>query len=307
MEQAQQNTNDDVQAVEKFYVKYDGTALDNHEIDVKQLAPALLAFSAMFDAVQEQVAPEARVKLNAKATEEGSFVVDLIVHIMQEGPAVLTGTTVTAILAVDGLSDIAMKAVRLFKRIIKHGKPKKVDEKPEADAFSEIDVELADGTKIKATKTSLALVTDERFTQAVKDATAPALTDGIDSVELRNEHGSENVDSEEADGFAHYNTKEEDTTESSAEMVVQALDPSFRPNGKWRVTDGIKTQFVALEDEAFKKKILDGEEALRANDIYRVVMRVEKALDEHNRLTTRYVAIEKVLNHGSVAEQPTLF
>ncbi|WEV68749.1 hypothetical protein OZX73_05505 [Bifidobacterium sp. ESL0775] len=307
MEQELQDTKDDVQSIEKLYVKYDGAALDNHEIDVKQLAPALLAFSAMFDAVQEQVAPDARVKLNAKATEEGSFIVDLIVHLFQEGPAVLTGTTVTAILALDGLSNIAMKAISLLKKIVKHGKPKKVEAKPDDDAFVEVDMELADGTKIKATKTSLALVSDERFAQAVKDATAPALTDGIDSVALSNEHETETVDSEEADAFAHYNPKEEDITESSTEMVVQALDPSFRPNGKWRVTDGIKTQFVALEDEAFKKKVLDGEEALRANDIYRVVMRVEKAFDEHNRLTARYIAIEKVINHESVGEQPRLF
>ena len=46
---------------------------------------------------------------------------------------------------------------------------------------------------------------------------------------------------------------------SAVEMVVQALYLSFRDDGKWRVTDGIKTQFVRLEDEAFIKRINDGE------------------------------------------------
>lgn len=94
---------------------------------------------------------------------------------------------------------------------------------------------------------------------------------------------------------------------SVVEMVVQALDLSFRDDGKWRVTDGIKTQFVRLEDEAFIKRINDGEESFRKGDIYKVLMRVEKGFDEDRRLTVRYVAVEEVKEHRTVAEQQSLF
>lgn len=65
-------------SVNTLYVRYDGEALRTHEMDVKQLAPALLSLAKAFDTLQKDVAPGARVQLNAKATREGSFDIDLL-------------------------------------------------------------------------------------------------------------------------------------------------------------------------------------------------------------------------------------
>lgn len=66
-------------SVNTLYVRYDGEALRTHEMDVKQLAPALLSLAKAFDTLQKDVAPGARVQLNAKATREGSFDIDLLI------------------------------------------------------------------------------------------------------------------------------------------------------------------------------------------------------------------------------------
>ena len=59
-----------------LYVRYDGEALRSHEMDVKQLAPALLSLAKAFDIMQKDVAPEARVHLNAPFRQRGRGIVD---------------------------------------------------------------------------------------------------------------------------------------------------------------------------------------------------------------------------------------
>ena len=81
-------------STDTLYVRYDGPAMRSHEMEVKQLAPALLAMARAFEAMQKDVDPDARVSLNVKATREGSFAVDLLVHLANEASDFLNGTTV---------------------------------------------------------------------------------------------------------------------------------------------------------------------------------------------------------------------
>ena len=170
-----------------------------------------------------------------------------------------------------------------------------------------LDMTFPDGSRMRELKASAEALKNPELIKAIKGVIAPTLDDGVDLVQFQSGVHDETVNTEEADAISHYDPEEKERTEDTVEIVIQALDVSFRENGKWRITDGIKTQFVTLADEQFKKRVLDGEEAMRANDIYRVDMRVEKALDENNRLTTRYVSIDKVHEPRGVGEQPTLF
>lgn len=293
---------------ETLYVRYDGEALRSHEMDVKQLAPALLSLAKAFDVMQKDVAPEARVHLNAQATREGSFTIDLLLHFANEAKDLLAGPEVTAVVNASGLMAIYFGAVRLVKRFADHVTPAKVEDAGrDENGLDLVDITFPDGSKMRELKASVKALKTPEFVNAIKGVIAPTLEDGIDLVQFQSAMRAETVDTEEADAISHYDPEEKDRTEDTVEIVIQALDVSFRENGKWRITDGIKTQFVTLADEQFKKRVLDGEEAMRANDIYRVDMQVEKALDENNRLTTRYVSIMKVHEHRGVGEQPTLF
>lgn len=110
-----------------LYVRYDGEALRSHEMDVKQLAPALLSLAKAFDIMQKDVAPEARVHLNAQATREGSFTIDLLLHFVNEAEGLLTGNGVTAIVNASGLMAIYFGAVKLAKKFAAHFKPTTVE------------------------------------------------------------------------------------------------------------------------------------------------------------------------------------
>ena len=70
----------------KFHIIYDGPALKNNEIDVKDLAPSLLAIS---DAIEEANKilnrGRAKVVLNIKASfKTGSFGVDLSLNVLRK-------------------------------------------------------------------------------------------------------------------------------------------------------------------------------------------------------------------------------
>lgn len=291
-----------------LYVRYDGEALRTHEMDVKQLAPALLSLAKAFDTLQKDAAPAARVHLNAQATREGSFAIDLLVHFANEAAGLLNGDGVNATLNAAGLISIFFGATKLLKKFAQHVKPSSIEDAGEdPNGLDLVDITFPDGARVRGLKASVEALGNPELVAAIKGAIAPALDDGIDLVQFQSGTHDETIDSEEADAIASYDPEEKDRTEDTVEIVVQALDVSFRENGKWRITDGIKTQFVTLADEQFKKRVLDGREAMRANDIYRVDMRVEKSFDERNRLTTKYIAITKVHEHRGIGEQPTLF
>lgn len=246
-------------SVARMTAHYQGDALRNHEIDVRQLGPALVGLSLSFERAQALVDPGYRIKLNAKATSEGSVVIDLILRITNDVVPFLSSDEASA----------AANAIEIG-----------------AFVFGGI---------------------DPGFVKGVKDATAPALCDGIDRIEFHLSDVSETVTQEDAEAIDSYDVSDSDTTVSEMEMVVQALQPSFQEDGKWRITDGIKKQYVSIDDAAFKKRVLDSIESLRANDTYKVIMKVEKKFDSKNQLSTRYIAIEKVIDHKHMEEQGALF
>jgi hypothetical protein len=59
-----------------LHIAYDGPALDTHEMDVRELAPALLAFSDMFEEANAVLnGDRAKISLNVKGSfKTGSFV-----------------------------------------------------------------------------------------------------------------------------------------------------------------------------------------------------------------------------------------
>ncbi|MCI1831507.1 MAG: hypothetical protein LKI88_00615 [Bifidobacterium sp.] len=300
------DTLSDPVSVARMTAHYDGAALRNHEIDVRLLSPALMGLSIAFERTQYHVAPSRQIKLNAKATREGSVDIDLIVRVINAGMDLLASRETTAALNATAIGIYVFGAISLIKKAMLHGgKPTKIEGAESDDAKT--DVKYPDGTIERTYPESLEMIGDAAFVQGVKDSTAPALHDGIDLVEFHLPNVSESVTTEEAENINDFDVSDNDVSTSSVEMVVQAINPSFQADGKWRVTDGIKKQYVALEDHAFEKRVVDSLESLKANDTYKVIMRVEKKLDSKNQLTTRYIAIEKVLDHRHIEEQGALF
>jgi len=57
-----------------FTIVYDGPALRDHSMDVRDLAPAMLGLGELFDAANSALnGDNARIKVQVKATEPGCF------------------------------------------------------------------------------------------------------------------------------------------------------------------------------------------------------------------------------------------
>ena len=112
--------NDDTgMASTRFVVHYDGPVLQAHEIDVKNLAPSLIALSDAFDAVQRRVAPGASLTLKARATQEGSFVIDLMMY-LQLAEDLFNSPAVTAIINASTLGGVMIEGIKTIKTYAEH-------------------------------------------------------------------------------------------------------------------------------------------------------------------------------------------
>lgn len=92
---------------EKFHVIYDGVALDEHLMDVRDLAPAMMAINdLLIHANQEINGDSLKIELKVKANfKAGSFGIEFheILSWYSQIRDILTGPTVTALANAGGL------------------------------------------------------------------------------------------------------------------------------------------------------------------------------------------------------------
>lgn len=292
-----------------FTVRYDGIELQSHEMDVKQLAHALLALSQTFEKIQAHTAPNCVISLKAKATREGSFNIDLIASVANSIVDLFSSNPVNAVVNASAIVGVFLGTVKFIKHSLHKGAPVKQtpDKTDERTGLECVKLEFPDGSKLTSYKASVELLTNEKYLKALKATVKPATVYRFGSVVFRDDYCEETVDSEEAYGISQYSSLCTKTEYNTVEMVVQALDISFRDGGKWRINDGVKTQFVKVEDSEFIKRLNNGEESFRKNDFYKVSMLVCKSIDSNGMLTTRYVSIKRVLDHMTASGQSPLF
>lgn len=292
----------------RFVVHYDGPALQSHEIDIKKLAPSLIALSDAFDAVQRRVAPGASLTLKARATQEGSFVIDLMMY-LQLAEDLFNSPAVTAIINASTLGGIMIDGIKTIKTYAEHHgtepEVRQADDDPTA-----MQITYPDGKTVIVGKAALKMFRDPDFVKNVKDFIEPTRTNGVNSVELESDDDKISVNEEEADGIFEYCHADDAEADTSVEKLhVQALDISFRKNDKWRITDGFRKHMVSIEDEAFLERIASNQESFRGHDEFDVLMRVQTTINDDGQMVKKYLAIEKVLNHESTPppKQDSLF
>lgn len=99
---------------EHIALRFTGRTLDTHAMDVRLLAPSLLAFADMLKTTQEIALPEAhQPTIEIKATGEGSFIIELAstTSILDTLISALNSDTTQAVLSASGLGGIAVGAL----------------------------------------------------------------------------------------------------------------------------------------------------------------------------------------------------
>jgi len=286
-------------------IAYDGPALREHAMDVRDLAPAMLGLGQLFDAANAALnGDSARVKVQVKATEPGCFQItfEVIQTLGEHLVALLSGPNVTAaanlvtlLIGVPTIGTVGL--IGLIKRL-KGGKFDRFDSLPEnmvrlTIGGEHIDIPLA----------LLRLYQDVAVRAATeKVIEEPLKKEGIDSFEVREQ--SEvlvKVTKEEAEYFAKPHVPEATLIDDTRRSAFSIISLAFKEDNKWRLNDGTNAISATIEDTDFLAKVDANQISFSKGDILICDVRVvQKQTD--TGLKTEYTVV-RVVEHKPAARQ----
>ena len=161
-----------------FGIEYDGPVLVNHEMDVRDLAPALLSVGNLFQTLNRRIHPaDPEISVNIRANEEGSFLVQL--KLIYDHAANVLGNR--GLVEGEGLTGLIAGLVALIAYLRKRGQAGRPEE-----TRHEATVRLTwpDGTVLEMPTNVFLLADDPAVRVPLAEVVKPVSREGIDSLRL---------------------------------------------------------------------------------------------------------------------------
>lgn len=294
-----------------FAFAFEGETFDGGEIDVRDLAPALLSLGEIIQTANRALnGNRAQASLRMKATNLGSFEALLSVDI-----SFLTsiGDMLDAItdnpdrvVAANQLLDLVLKAggggtatVVGLLGVLKWLQGRKAEQiEPQPNGTVII---VKDGGSAVIDQRTLVLLNDIATREAVEDFGRKALgVAGVSSIRL-SEVGAKPALILEKSDIASLKVPDPSVADPlvqkvEREVLLRIVTSAFREGYKWRFSDGGEKPFTAaMEDLDFINTVSRGKTPLSANDILRCLIREEQMLGAGG--LSKEVAVIRVLEH----------
>ncbi|MGO8057534.1 hypothetical protein ACC716_04900 [Rhizobium johnstonii] len=297
-----------------FKIVFRGTAVDDGEIDVRDLAPALLALGDIFQAASDVLNGD-RVKtvVRLKATEQACFEVDLTVAqtIKDAVTSFLSFASENqdGIAAANDLADIILKGGGGFAaltgglfgllKFLKGRKPDKIEK-----VGGEVHVHVGDNYFITSPKT-IELAESVSVREGARKFASVLSRPGIDSISTK-QHGQEELTYTKKDlpSFELPPLEDEELLDETRKMNLQIISLSFKDDNKWRVTDGGEPFNVSIEDVAFLKQVANSDISFAKGDYLVCEVRERQIATQQGLKKER--TIVKVEDHRPAARQMKL-
>lgn len=294
-----------------FHVVYDGPALDNNEMDVRDLSPALFALGEAIEGAN-RVLNQGRANVSVKVKgsfKTGCFGIDLaiaqgvaqsIVNFMNSD-GVVAGANILAYLGFAGVT--AAGTTKGVIQVLRWLKARKMES---VTIQGNVAVILAeDGDSIEVEKNVVSLLQDYGVRKGLEGAIqAPLQREGIASVAFSAGEGSieaETISSEDAECFIVPELEDEELPDSSYEAMLRLVSISFQEKNKWRVSDGSNTFYAEVTDADFLGRIDRNEVSFSKDDKIKAVVRVKQIM-KGDSIKADYF-IDQVIEHISAARQ----
>lgn len=257
-------------------VTFDGQAVDDGEIDVRDLAPTLLAMGELIQTANEVLnGDKSQIIVRVRATQRGSF--DAVLSLTE---AIEHARPLLKVLAEnkDGIDALTQLATLIFAPIgggiaglwayllvAKGRKPDKIEEQGGDIHYHFGDISIVSNPALNK------LIQDKAVRDLAYKSLAALNTDGIESIGVRrgNQPKAIKITKKEVPYFAPPEEAEsniQETTKTSRTMV-QIISLSFKEENKWRVTEGAETYTVVISDNEFNRRVARSEISFSKGDI----------------------------------------
>lgn len=273
----------DMSATAHFSIKYDGPALVSHQMDVRELAPALMALSSLLEEANREIYPDGNeVRVQVKGNfKGGSFGVDLIAlqSIKDQIVSLLTGPEASAVSTLFGIlggiglvKGVYAGTIQLIKWL-NGRKPTSITRMGDHEV---VEIRTAESTEtLEIDLIAGKLYKSRLVRQSLAKVLKPLECDGID-VFAAGRHGKAETVIEKDDLAAFTDAAQEAEVASDSTMsrvLVQVESAVFKDGNKWRISDGTTTFHAAMDDTDFIGRIDAGLERFGKGDVLVVDMR----------------------------------
>lgn len=293
----------------QFQLVYDGPALSESQMDVRTLAPALIALGDLVERANEMVnGNQARVALNVRGSfKRGSFGIEfeLVTNLWQKvldftgNPHVSGAKEIIEWLGFGAVGTAAVygSLVRVIRWLRGRGVKREV-------VLGNGVVRLYVGDEyIDVEEQVIALLRDYRIRKHLEAVIAEPLSrDGITVAGIVDPERGEVVilaEADEARWFKAPPAEEEAVADDRYEATLQVHTLAFQDGNKWRFGDGASVFFAAVEDEDFLARVARNQESFSKDDIIRARVRRVQRLTASGLKAEHFV--EKVLEHRSAS------
>ena len=290
-----------------FSIKYDGPALASHQMDVHELAPALLALAAMLEDASKAAFPDAEeVRVQVKGTfKSGSFGIDLIAiqSMAKQLVAMFAGAEATAVanlLAILGGLGMATGAVGGgligLVRWLRGRKPTAIKTEGDKVVFEVQTTEILESYTVDLI--AARLYRERTVRQSLAKVLKPLEREGVDyfAVIEAEQTAVAVITSDELPWFNLAASDADVVSDTVRENVLLQIESAvFKDDNKWRFHDGATAFFAEITDRAFLDRINAGDERFGKGDVLIANLRIVQSVTDTG-LKQEY-QIERVHQH----------